>query len=468
MHPIRLSEKSRYASYGLMLVLMLFSSFSYARGGLPDFTRLVEKHTPAVVIISTTQKVQGASGYPFHGQVPEYFRYFFGDGFRMPEQEREGLGSGIIISKDGYILTNNHVVAGADEISIRLSDRRVLDAKLIGGDELSDLALLKVDGDDLPVVELGNSDKLKVGEWVLAIGSPFGFEHSVTAGIVSAKGRNLSGDNYVPFIQTDVAINPGNSGGPLFNLEGEVVGINSQIYSRSGGFMGLSFAIPINVAMEVVDQIKEKGSVSRGWLGVVIQDVSRDLAMSLGLDKPEGALVSKVLPGGPADEGGIRPGDVIREFDGKSITTAANLRHVVGRTAPGSEVDVEIVRAGDRKSLEFEIGALPQDPAKVAMGGAAPKDNGKTTELGLEVVDLPPAQARQMGISGGVVVKSVTGDAAREAGIRPGDIITNLANQEVTSAASFRSIASGLKKGKWVPILVNRRGGPEFLAIKVE
>lgn len=468
MPGIRVPNRPLTVQYGILfLMLSLFSAFSYGRSGLPDFTKMVEKHTPAVVIISTTQKVQGMAGHHFRGPVPEYFRYFFGDGFEMPEQEREGLGSGIILSKDGYILTNNHVVAGADEISIRLSDRRVLDARLIGGDELSDLALLKVDADDLPVVDLGNSEKLKVGEWVLAIGSPFGFEHSVTAGIVSAKGRNLSNDNYVPFIQTDAAINPGNSGGPLFNLDGEVVGINSQIYSRSGGFMGLSFAIPINVAMEVVDQLKENGQVSRGWLGVVIQDVSRDLAVSLGLDKPEGALVAKVLPGGPADEGGIKAGDVIREFAGKPISKAANLRHAVGRTSPGTEVEVEVVRAGDDKTLEFEIGALPQDPAQVARGGA-PKPNGKTSLLGLDVVDLPKAQARQMGIPGGVVVKSVEGKAAREAGIRPGDIVTNLANQEVTDADSFRRIVKGLEKDKWVPILVNRRGMPEFLAIKVE
>lgn len=449
---------------GLLLVLFsTLSSQSFARS-LPDFTELVEEQTPAVVIISTTQKVKGFQS--FHGQIPDYFRYFFGDGFQMPEQQREGLGSGIILSQDGYILTNNHVVDGADEISIRLSDRRVLDAELIGGDELSDLALLKVDADDLPVAELGDSEKLKIGEWVLAIGSPFGFEHSVTAGIVSAKGRNLSNDNYVPFIQTDVAINPGNSGGPLFNLDGEVVGINSQIYSRSGGFMGLSFAIPINVAMEVVEQLKDQGQVSRGWLGVVIHDVSRDLATSLGLDKPAGAIVAKVLPDGPADKGGIKAGDVILEFDGKEINKAANLRHAVGRTKPGSDVDVEIVRGGKEKTIRFAIGALPQDPSRVA--SAPLPGSGKTSLLGLEVVELPDSHAKQFGLDGGVVVKSVDGKSAREAGIRPGDVITNLANQPVTDVAGFRKIVGSLEKGKWVPILVNRRGAPEFLAIKVE
>lgn len=460
---------SRYAGGKLLtgwvvVLLCMVSAVSYGRG-LPDFTELVEEQSPSVVIISTTQKVQAFS-HQFQGQLPEYFRYFFGDGFQMPEQEREGLGSGIILSRDGYILTNNHVVAGADEINIRLSDRRVLDAKLIGGDELSDLALLKVDSDDLPVAELGDSDELKIGEWVLAIGSPFGFEHSVTAGIVSAKGRNLANDNYVPFIQTDVAINPGNSGGPLFNLDGEVVGINSQIYSRSGGFMGLSFAIPINVAMEVVEQLKDKGHVSRGWLGVVIHDVSRDLATSLGLDKPEGAIVAKVMPGSPAEKGGIKAGDVILEFDDKEIPKAAHLRHAVGRTTPGSEVEVEIVRAGKEKSLEFAIGAMPQDPTQIS--SRAPVPQGKTALLGLDVVDLPKPQAQQLGLPGGIIVKQVNSKAAEEAGIVAGDVITNLANQDVTDVESFRKIVTGLEKGKWVPILVNRRGSPKFLAIKVE
>ena len=448
----------------LGLFSIIWSTVAVARG-LPDFTELVEENSPSVVIISTTQKLNGFGSSQFHHQIPEYFRHFFGDGFEMPEQEREGLGSGIIISDDGYILTNNHVVAGADEISIRFSDRRVLDAELIGGDELSDLAVLKVAGDDLPVVKLGNSEKLKIGEWVLAIGSPFGFEHSVTAGIVSAKGRNLSNDNYVPFIQTDVAINPGNSGGPLFNLKGEVVGINSQIYSRSGGFMGLSFAIPINVAMEVVEQLKASGQVSRGWLGVVIHDVNRDLALSLGMDKPEGAIVAKVLEDGPADQGGIKPGDVIIEFADKEIYKAAGLRHAVGRTKPGSSVEVVVFREGRRKLLQIAVGALPQDPSRVAV---RPKATTTSSLLGLDVVKLPSAQARELGLDSGVLVKQVNGQGAKEAGIRPGDVITNLANQEIADVDTFKEVASGLPKGKWVPILVNRRGSAEFLAIKVE
>ncbi|PIE41009.1 MAG: serine peptidase [Gammaproteobacteria bacterium] len=448
-----------------IVILVAFVVSNVHARGLPDFTDLVEDNMPSVVIISTSQKVNAFGSSQLHQQMPDYFRYFFGDNFAMPEQEKEGLGSGIIISRDGYILTNNHVVADADEISIRLADRRVLDAELIGGDELSDLALIKVDADDLPVVNLGNSEKLKVGEWVLAIGSPFGFEQSVTAGIVSAKGRNLSNDNYVPFIQTDVAINPGNSGGPLFNLDGEVVGINSQIYSRSGGFMGLSFAIPINVAMEVVEQIKDNGQVSRGWLGVVIQDVSRDLALSLDMKRPEGAIVAKVLPDGPAGMGGIRAGDVILKFDGKPITKAASLRHAVGRTTPGSEVDVLIVRAGKKKKLEIAIGQLPQDPSKIAR---VSKTKAHTSLLGLDVVELPGAQAQKLGVSGGVIVKQVHGKAAKEAGIRVGDVILNLANQEISSVSVFKAVARKLPAGKWVPVLVNRRGEPRFLAIAVE
>lgn len=447
----------------LALAVCLLSSFSYARA-LPDFTELVEENTPAVVIISTVQKARAGRHAP-RQPYPDYFRYFFGDQFQVPDQERESLGSGIIISRDGYILTNNHVVEGADEINIRFSDRRVMDAKLIGGDALSDLALLKVDARDLPVAKLGKSEKLKIGEWVLAIGTPFGFEHSVTSGIVSAKNRNLSNDHYVPFIQTDVAINPGNSGGPLFNMQGEVVGINSQIYSRTGGFMGLSFAIPIDVAMEVVEQLKESGQVARGWLGVIIQDVSRDLAISLGLDKPAGALIARVMESSPAAAGGIRPGDVILKLDGKDVLTTAGLRHLVGRTKPNSDVTLTISRAGKRQKLTLTIGELPQDPTQVAK--QAPQATQRT-KLGMSVGPLNAAQQRQLGVPGGVLVREVEGQNAQEAGIRPGDVILNLANEEINSVADFERVQSALDSGSLVPILVYRRGAPEFLALRVE
>ena len=299
-----------------LAALLMLSQVLVARAELPDFTELVEQASPAVVNISTRQKV-AQPGVVINGQMPDLeglppmFREFFERGMpQMPkgqggrQREAQSLGSGFIISADGYVLTNNHVVADADEIMVRLSDRSELQAKLVGTDPRTDVALLKVEGKNLPTLKLGKSDELKVGEWVLAIGSPFGFDHSVTAGIVSAKGRSLPNENYVPFIQTDVAINPGNSGGPLFNLDGEVVGINSQIYTRSGGFMGVSFAIPIDVALSVADQLKASGKVSRGWLGVVIQEVNKDLAESFGLDKPAGALVAQVLDKGPAQQGG--------------------------------------------------------------------------------------------------------------------------------------------------------------------
>jgi len=437
-----------------------------ANASLPDFADLSEELLPSVVVINTIQKVKPYGGRGAHGQVPDLFRYYFGEGFQMPEQKREAQGSGIILS-DGYILTNNHVVAGADEITIRLHDQRVLDAVLVGGDELSDLALLKVDDDDLPAVDIGNSEKLRVGEWVMAIGTPFGFDHSVTSGIVSAKGRSLSNDNYVPFIQTDVAINPGNSGGPLFNLEGELVGINSQIYSRTGGFMGLSFAIPANIAMDVVKQLKANGEVARGWLGVVIHDVSRNLARSLGLDKPTGAIVAKVLGSGPAGQGGIKVEDVILRFNGRDIVGSSSLRNNVGAVAPGKTVDVVVSRAGKKKTLKITLGSLPKDPYQahaMPSNATAPPSEGV---LGLVVKTVTAGKANQWGISGGVVVQKISGGAAKEAGIRVGDVITNVANQPILNEASFVSVIKQQKKGKWVPILINRRGAPEFLAIEI-
>ncbi|VAV96064.1 HtrA protease/chaperone protein, partial [hydrothermal vent metagenome] len=316
-------------------MILFFPVITQARSGLPDFTGLVEKNGAAVVNISTEEKRDKRSkriprrfqDMPENGPFGEWFKHFFGEegegnngegnGFGGPHRYAQSLGSGFIISKDGYVLTNNHVVADADKIIVRLSDRRELEAELIGTDKRSDLALLKIEGDDFPVVKIGSSETLKAGEWVLAIGSPFGFDYSVTAGIVSAKGRSLPRENYVPFIQTDVAINPGNSGGPLFNLDGEVVGINSQIYSRTGGYMGLSFAIPIDVVMNVVEQLKSDGHVVRGWLGVLIQDVTRELAESFGMKKPHGALVARVLPNSPAEAAGFKIGDIVVKFNGK-------------------------------------------------------------------------------------------------------------------------------------------------------
>ncbi|OUR93798.1 hypothetical protein A9Q81_15115 [Gammaproteobacteria bacterium 42_54_T18] len=450
----------------LFLLLVLSGQSLVVNAGLPDFADLAEELLPSVVVINTVQKSKPYGGGAPNGQVPDLFRYYFGDGFQMPEQKREAQGSGIILS-DGYILTNQHVVAGADEITIRLHDHRVLDAVLVGGDELSDLALLKVEDDDLNAVDIGDSDELRIGEWVMAIGTPFGFDHSVTSGIVSAKGRTLSRDNYVPFIQTDVAINPGNSGGPLFNLDGELVGINSQIYSRTGGFMGLSFAIPTSIAMKVVKQLKDDGVVARGWLGVVIHDVNRNLARSLGLDKPTGAIVAKVLGSGPAGKGGIRVEDVILRFDGREIVDSSSLRNYVGAFTPGQTVAVVVSRAGKKETLKITLGSLPKGPYQAnAMPnrGLSPQPG---EILGLVVITVSVEKAAQWGISGGVVVQKVSGGAAKEAGIRVGDVITNVANQPIKNEAGFLNVVKQQKKGKWVPILINRQGAPEFLAIEI-
>lgn len=432
---------------------------------LPDFADLAEEQMPSVVIINTVQKTSVFGGRHQRGQMPDFFRYYFGEGYQMPEQKKEAQGSGIIMS-DGYILTNHHVVAGADEITVRLHDRRVLDATLVGGDELSDLALLKVDADDLDEVELGDSDDLRVGEWVMAIGTPFGFDHSVTTGIVSAKDRTLSHDNHVPFIQTDVAINPGNSGGPLFNLDGELVGINSQIYSRTGGFMGLSFAIPVNVAMDVVEQLKDTGEVARGWLGVLIQDVDRNLARSLGLDKPMGAIVAKVVPDSPAEKGGLTVEDVILALNGREIRGASSLRNHVGGVSPGSKVEVVIFRQGKKKTLEFALGKLPQQASQAS---SSRTDSGSPAEhsiLGMVVSERDLATGQRLQGEGVVVVVSVDG-AAKEAGIYPGDVIMNVANTPVKSVSGLLDIVKKQKQGGWIPMLISRKGEPKFLAVEV-
>ncbi|OWJ90917.1 serine peptidase [Pseudomonas sp. A46] len=458
--------------------LLLLGQTLVARAELPDFTPLVEEASPAVVNISTRQKLpqRGASGaqvMPDLEGLPPMLREFFERNMppapRGPQggrqREAQSLGSGFIISKDGYVLTNNHVVADADEIIVRLSDRSELEAKLIGADPRTDVALLKVEGKDLPTVKIGKSDDLKVGSWVLAIGSPFGFDHSVTAGIVSAKGRSLPNENYVPFIQTDVAINPGNSGGPLFNLDGEVVGINSQIFTRSGGFMGLSFAIPIDVAMGVADQLKSEGKVSRGWLGVVIQEVNKDLAESFGLDKPAGALVAQVQEGGPAAKGGLQVGDVILSLNGQPIVVSADLPHLVGNLKPGSKIELGVVRDGSRKTLDMAIGALPEDGEEMAAAGQGVERS--SNRLGVSVVELTDEQKKALDIQGGVVIKEVQDGPAAMMGLRPGDVITHLNNQSITSSKVFTQVAKDLPKNRSVSMRVLRQGRASFITFKL-
>lgn len=455
---------------------VLFSASCGARE-LPDFTHLVEQYGPAVVNISTTQKAEpdkaGAPRrqlelppLPEGGPWDELFRRFFGEGpHEGPMPPDRSLGSGFVIDQEGFILTNNHVVEGADEIRVRLSDRRELTAELIGADPRSDIALLQVKARNLPVVKLGRSEDLKVGEWVLAIGSPFGFDHSVSVGVVSALGRSLPSESYVPFIQTDVAINPGNSGGPLFNLDGEVVGINSQIYSRTGGFMGLSFAIPMDVAMGVVEQLKEKGYVTRGWLGVLIQDVTRELAESFGMERPSGALVAKVLDDSPAAKAGMQVGDVVVEFDGKHVDYSSDLPPLVGRTPIGKDIPVKVIRDGKPRMLTVQVGELPADDEI-----AAASEPRKTVDsrLGLGVVDLTDVQREQLDIGKyGVLVRELEQGPAVEAGVRPGDVIIRINNVNVENAAHFKRLVGELPAGKTVPLLVQRRSGPIFLALKV-
>ncbi|TFF41115.1 DegQ family serine endoprotease [Pseudomonas sp. RIT623] len=460
-------------------VLMLGQVLSaQAEESLPDFTTLVEQASPAVVNISTKQKLPdrrvAAGQMPDLEGLPPMFREFFER--NMPQQPRsprgdrqreaQSLGSGFIISSDGYVLTNNHVVADADEIIVRLSDRSELQAKLVGTDPRTDVALLKVEGKNLPIVKLGDSEKLKVGEWVLAIGSPFGFDHSVTKGIVSAKGRTLPNDTYVPFIQTDVAINPGNSGGPLFNMKGEVVGINSQIFTRSGGFMGLSFAIPIDVALDVSNQLKKDGKVSRGWLGVVIQEVNKDLAESFGLDKPAGALVAQVLENGPAAKGGLQVGDVILSMNGQPIVMSADLPHLVGSLKDGAKAKLEIIRNGKRQNLDITVGALPEEDADIGTGGQGGAERS-SNRLGVSVTDLTAEQKKSLELKGGVVIKEVQDGPAALIGLRPGDVISHLNNQAIISAKQFTEIAKELPKNRSVSMRVLRQGRASFITFKL-
>lgn len=456
-------------------LIVLFNQNALAQ--LPDFTEMVKSNGVAVVNISTTQKAPPeAENAPEEPQLPEgmppemeeFFKRFLNEqGGGYVPRDTTSLGSGFIISPDGYVLTNSHVVKDADEIVVKLSDHRELLAKVIGTDARTDVALLKVDAKDLPAVTIGDPNKLQVGEWVLAIGSPFGFEQSVTAGIVSAKGRSLPGGNYVPFIQTDVAINPGNSGGPLFNMEGKVVGINSQIYSRTGGFMGLSFAIPMDVVMNVVDQIKATGKAAHGWLGVQIQDVTRELAESFGMKKPQGALVSKVLPDSPAEKAGLQIGDIITEFNGQQIETSGDLPPMVGITPINDKATLKIIRQGETKTLEFKVGLLPDEVDKLAEAKAAPKLSHN--RLGVNVIDLTDAQRETLQITkNGVLVQDVAKGTAKDAGIQRGDVILRIQNNVIRDAADFEKIVKKLPAGKSVAILIQRQGSPVFLAIKVE
>ncbi len=459
----------RKVLFWIALLPILAITKSWA-GTLPDFSGLVEEEGDAVVKISviTDMTQTASSGVPGFNpeQLPEQFRRFFEQLPQNPEPKQRrgtGFGSGFIISDDGYIITNAHVVDNAAEIRVGLQDRREYQAELIGSDPASDIALLKLDATNLPVVTIGDSDSLRVGEWVLAIGSPFGFEHTATQGIVSALARSLPDDTYVPFIQTDVAVNPGNSGGPLFNTTGEVVGVNSQIYSRSGGYQGLSFSIPINVAISIADQLKEKGYATRGWLGVAIQNVDQALATTFGLAKPTGALLVQVTQGSPADSAGLKSGDIILEFNGKSVNYSSALPPLVGAVRPGSTVDVNILRNGEREVLAVTIEPLDEGQKVSSRSIPDPVDESR---LGVEVVELNAKQREEMGRKTGVVVSKLLPDsAAAKAGIRMGDIIISLNREEIDNVRELEELVREAPTNVSIPVLVQRQNAPMFLAL---
>lgn len=453
--------------------LIFFLALSVVRGAnadLPDFTQIVDASAPAVVKILVEYESDQTQYQDQMEELPEYLRRFFEfrGGPPVP-RERAGMGSGFVVSEDGYVVTNNHVVDNAKKVVVRLSDRREFDAEVIGADARSDLAVLKIDARDLTALSLADDTDVKVGQWVLAIGSPFSLDFSVTAGIVSALGRSLpteSGDNYVPFIQTDVAINPGNSGGPLFNLEGEVIGVNSQIFTRSGGSIGLSFAIPASVVKNVVGQIQANGMVERGWLGVSIQDVDRNLADSFGLDRPRGALIAQVGKESPAERGGLLSGDVIVQFDGEDIETSADLPHVVGLIAPGTLCTVNIIRDGSEQTLEVEVGGLSAD--QVARVDAGVSEDGAVVLLGMRVAPADSAVLAEMGLAGGVVITEVEpGSAAAASGVREGDILTRFGSTAVTRIRDLEEASEGLTPGASVPLRLIRGGSPLFIGIRI-
>lgn len=461
-----------------LLAGALCLSASVQARSLPEFTELVKTNGPAVVNITTSHKQKVAPETPsdapgYEEPFDELMKRFFGNpnGNGAPEDfGADARGSGFVLSADGYIITNHHVVDGADEILVKLNDRREFTAKLIGSDKRSDVALLKIEAMNLPTLKIGDSGTIEVGEWVLAIGSPFGFESSATSGIVSATGRNLPTDTYVPFIQTDVAINPGNSGGPLFNLDGEVVGVNSQIYSRSGGFMGVSFAIPINIVMDVVSQLKTKGKVSRGWIGVYIQEVDQSLAQSFGMPTPTGALVTQVVPEGPATNV-LQLGDVIIELNGKPVANAGSLPAMVGTVAPNETVKLTVIRNRERKEVDLKIGELPGEEGVAQAEPEEPNtDNPASIEvLGMQLTPLDDTIREALGLAmGGVLVEKVIGEPAQRAGVAAGDVVTILDGKQVNSPEEIKKIASEIDKGKTVAVLVYREGAARFLAMKVE
>ena len=454
--------------YAVLLALFLAAPLAAApRGGLPDFSRLVTVHGTAVVNISVTRglKPTGFSAdttAPENGNARDFIRPFPGENAQPTEEN--SLGSGFIVSPDGYIITCAHVTENAREILVRLNDRREFSAHLVGSDRRSDIALLKIESTGLPTIVIGDANKLQVGEWVLAIGSPFGFDSSATAGIVSAKGRILPNESYVSFIQTDVPINPGNSGGPLFNLRGEVVGVNSQIYSGTGGFMGVSFAIPIDAAMNIGAQLKSEGRVRRGWLGVSLQDVSRALASAYGLNKPRGALVADVLPKSPAAKSDLRAGDIVVEYEGKAIDRSSDLPALVGLSMPGTHARFRVFRRDQgMQTVVVTLGELKEEsPAQPPPGKDRPEDHSR---FGLSLGDITGLQRRELDIDHGASVNDVEEGRARDAGLRPGDVILEVDGKRVTDVAGFHRLLARARRGRPAVLRVRRGMATLFLAL---
>lgn len=453
---------------GLFLSAVLLLVVQQAVAQLPDWSKLFEDNKAAVVSITTegTEVVRGGwspfEGFSFGGNSPfgdnDPFSFFFGDGAPQKERERivRGAGSGFIIDKKGYVITNAHVIGDADKITVHLADRRELKAELIGMDEKTDVAILKIAGDKLPVVKIADVSKLKVGQWVMAVGSPFGLDYTATQGIISSLGRNLPNDNFTPFIQTDAAVNPGNSGGPLFNTDGEVIGINSQIYTSTGSYAGVSFAIPIDLAMHIVEQIREDGKVSRGWLGVQIQEVTATLAETFDLDKPMGALVASIVEDSPADKSDLKVGDVILKFNGQEVISSSQLPILVSRVKGNEEVKVEILRNGKRETIKVMIEALDDEGRKTAASKSADSN----------ILGVAVEETKNDAKIKGVIVKNLADGIAQKAGLMPGDIITQINGLDVVNLKTFEEALKETDKNPVLRVLIMRQGNPYFVAIR--
>ena len=459
--------KNRNLKKGLYAAVFTMATVQTQAAPPVDFSNLVEQVSPAVVSVNVVKKMSQEE--LLQQQVPEILRGFFGNQVIIPQQqlpqEKTGYGSAFFISKDGYLLTNHHVVEDASKVTIVLNDRRELDATVVGSDERTDVALLKVQGASFPELRTGNVDQLRVGEPVLAIGSPFGFDYSASAGIVSAKMRNMMGETSVPFIQTDVALNPGNSGGPLFNQRGEVVGVNSRIFSGTGGYMGLSFSIPIDVAMDVADQLKRNGKVTRSYLGVSLQDIDRNLAESYKLSKPEGSLITQVAPNSPAALAGLRAGDVILKYNGTPISRTSELLNYLNRSVPNQSIQLEVLRDDKRRNITATVSTAPDDtPAKNNPDTAA-----KGPVLGVSIRDLSVAEQRQLDIKGGVLIQEVRrGGSAAQARIMPGDVIVQLNNTTIQNANQFVETVSTLKQGTVARVVIIRQGQRAIIGMRIQ